>query len=255
MEIKGNVFSQLDFSKDMHTHPYEKGQSFEAMEAFVLRAIELKYTEIVFSDHAPIDERLKAPHGLSMDEFVRYYKFSRELQNKYTNTIRIIIGIEADYHPLNITIIENLKKEYPVDFVLGSIHLHSQYWESDIVNLNADELIEFSFKVSLELVNSGFYDGLAHFDRFRQVFFKRNYDFDPFTMKEQFIGLFEAVKKNNMLLEINANICNSPAGGSLENYVEMIKWSKELGIKYVIGSDAHRAADIGKWFYELKHLL
>ena len=254
MEITGNDLLHLDFSRDMHSHPYEKGQTFEAMEAFVLKAIELKFTEFVFSDHAPIDERLVAPHGLTMEEFVRYYEYSRELQNKYKDKIRVIVGLEADYHPLNIDITKKLIKEYPLDFLLGSLHLHSQYWEKDIADLSASELMEFSFNVSHELVNSGLYDVMAHFDRFRQVFYKRNFDFDPFSMKEQFVTLFKAVIKNGLLLEINTSICNSHVGGSLENYVKMIEWSRDLGLKYIVGSDAHRTEDVGKWFCELSAL-
>ena len=169
--IEANDLLNLDISRDMHTHPFEKCHSMEAMEAFVFRAIELGLKEIAFTDHAPMNECLGAKHVMSMNDMDRYYKFSRELQEKYKNTIKIAVGIEADYHPQNISMIEKLKKEYPFDFIIGSLHLHTPPWKNAINSLTSAELADFSIKQLLDLVNSGLFDVLAHFDRFRQVFY------------------------------------------------------------------------------------
>jgi histidinol-phosphatase (PHP family) len=253
--VKGNDLLHLDILRDMHTHPFEKGRSLEAMEAFVLRAIELGLTAVAFTDHAPMDERLGAKHVMTMEEINRYYQFCRELQEKYSTVIEIIVGIEADYHPFNVSVIEKLKKNYHFDFVIGSLHLHTPPWAHAVDGLSAAALTEFSFKQSIDLVNCGLFDALAHFDRFRQVFDKLNYIFQPQELKEEFINLFTDVGKAGLILEINPHICNTRAGGSLEGLVEMIRWSEGCGLEYTIGSDAHWVKEMGFCFSELGDLL
>ena len=254
--VRGDSFSNIDVFRDMHTHPFEKGKSLEAMETFVLRAIELGLSEIAFSDHAPMDERIAAGHAMSIKEMDIYYDFSMKLKNKYKDIINVIIGIEADYHPLNFSMIEKLKKKYSLDFMIGAFHLHIPGWKNDIAGFSVLELIDFSFEQSQNLINSGLFDTFAHFDRFRDILHEfSNYYLNPKEQKDKFINLFKAVKRNGIILEINPSKCNTPSGGSMESFFEIIQWSKDLELEYVFGSDAHWAHDVNKFFFEFKNSL
>jgi len=249
--IKGNDLSNLNIKRDMHTHPFEKGKTLEAMEAFVLRAMELEFAEIVFSEHAPAEESLGIIHATPLNEIDLYYRYTRILQEKYEGIIRIIFGIEADYHPLNVSMIEKLKKLYPFEYFIGAVHLHVSPWQKDITGLSAAELIDFSFKQTLDLASSGLFDALAHFDRFREVFFKLNLDFNPVRLKDYYMQLFKTAKAGEIILEINTSKCSTPVGGTLESIAEIMLWSKDIGIEYVFGSDAHHTEKIGAWFSDL----
>jgi len=251
--IMGNDLFHLDLMRDMHTHPFEKGKTLEAMETFVIRAVESGFSEIVFSEHAPAEESLHIIHATPMEEIDLYYRYTRELQIKYDSIIKITFGIEADYHPLNLSMIEKLKKKYPFEYFIGALHLHVSPWEKDISGLSAGALVDFSFQQTLDLVNSGLFDTLAHFDRFRDIFHKYHLKYNLLELKSYHLDLYKAAKAQGIILEINTSKCCTPSGGSAESIAELLCWGKDLNLEYVFGSDAHFENKIGVWFSELKN--
>ena len=161
--IRGNNYFNLDFSQDLHTHPFERGKSYEAMEAFVQRAIELGLTGIALTDHAPMASHFATKHCMSVDDVERYLNYSEKLRDKYFNDIQVFTGFEADYHPDNIEMINNLRKNYRFDLLIGAVHLHTLPWKDTVIKMNREELVDFAFKQTIDLINTGLFDVLYIF--------------------------------------------------------------------------------------------
>ncbi|MDL2229455.1 PHP domain-containing protein [Treponema sp. OttesenSCG-928-L16] len=245
----------VDFSRDMHIHPFEKGRTREAMDAFVLSALEQGFRTIAFTDHAPMAAECRAKHVMSLEEMEGYVRYAGDLQKVYERDIRILIGIEADHHPLNCSMVEHLRKTYKPDLIIGALHLNTPAWEEAVSGLGPEEVCNFAFDRTLDLVSSGLYDVLAHIDRFVQVLYRLGYAFIPSQWKHRYLEVFRMLEIHNVILELNMNGYNTPSGLPLENCAEMLLWSKPYKIAYTLSSDAHWPKDIGRLFPELRKLL
>lgn len=116
-----------------HTHSgsyclHAKG----TLEEVVKRAIDLGFTHLGLSEHAPrykakdlYDEEVEAkmmPDGL-VQLFSNYVKEARRLQVKYADQIKIAVGAETELiTPDYLPRMKALKKTYKLDYLIGSVH-------------------------------------------------------------------------------------------------------------------------------------
>jgi len=106
---------------DYHMHYHICHHAEGELHEYVERAIELGLQEIGFSEHIPIPG-LDDPTGrMAPHEFEKYIRDVTDAQNNYSE-IDIRFGIEADYLPPFMDVIEKFLAEYPFDYVIGSVH-------------------------------------------------------------------------------------------------------------------------------------
>jgi histidinol-phosphatase (PHP family) len=57
-------------------------------------------------------------------QYTRFHKHARTLQSKYKDQIRLLVGIETEWirYPQTFEEYQRLISEYPVDYVVGSVH-------------------------------------------------------------------------------------------------------------------------------------
>lgn len=113
-----------------HTHTrYCDGK--DSPEELVLRAIELGCTELGFSGHSyvPFDDCCMTLEGTRA-----YQREIRELQARYADRIRILLGVEQDYYSPMPT--------DAYDYVIGSVHYVYRDGEYLPVDLSRDRQIE-----------------------------------------------------------------------------------------------------------------
>ncbi len=78
--------------------------SQDPLEAYVERAIELGYTDISFTEHAPLPERFIDPTpnqdcSMKLSQLERYLHAVAEVKARYRNDIAIRVGLEVDFIP------------------------------------------------------------------------------------------------------------------------------------------------------------
>ncbi|MHC1692558.1 MAG: histidinol-phosphatase HisJ family protein [Sphaerochaetaceae bacterium] len=238
---------KLDCTKDMHTHPFEKTRTKEGMESFVQVAIERRLKTLAFTDHAPMEGSLNACHTLSLDEMETYYVVAKALQEKYRTKIRILVGIEADYHPGNLRMIENLKKTYSFDIVLGSIHMHVPPYATEVGHLDDAQLVQYAFDRTSEMVESGLVDGVAHLDYFRRALHLRHSQYDPLLWRAAYEHVYAKMADHAVFLEVNTSGLAKDFHSVLPTQ-EALRWSEPYGLTYTMASDAHYPEDIAYMF-------
>ncbi|MCK9286992.1 MAG: histidinol-phosphatase HisJ family protein [Sphaerochaetaceae bacterium] len=237
----------IDVSSDMHTHPFEKGKTKESMERFVERAIERKLATIAFTEHAPMAPTCKATHTLSMDELESYYVFADALKEKYRSKIKILVGIEADYHQGNLINIENLKKTYAFDLVLGSIHLHVDPHLETTKNFSDERLVAHAFDLTCQMIETDLFDGLAHLDFFRYALALRSSAYDPKPWRSHYEQIYEKLEQHTMFLEVNTSGL-SKNFNSILPATDALAWSEPFRITYSLASDAHAPSQVAYMF-------
>lgn len=234
----------IDTSRDMHTHPFEKGKTKEHMEKFVLEALHKGLRSIAFTDHAPMAERCSAQHVMSMREMDSYVRWAEELRLSYARDITIRIGIEADYHPWNNEMVSYLKDQYQPEILIGSLHLHTEPWDDWIRDMDCSRLAGFAFQQTEDLISTGLYDVLGHFDMFRMLPEQQGCCYQPELWRDSYERVFSLLAARGMVLECNYSGLRKKTADTFPAALSL-EWSIPYGISLSAASDAHWPQDVG----------
>lgn len=214
-------------------------------EEMVQKAIELGVSELGFSGHSYTAFDLEP--CMSLEGTEQYKKEINALKQKYQDKIKILLGIEYDYH-------SNCSLE-GYDYILGSVHYlfkngdyccidHSREAQMETVKKYYDgdyyACIEDYYKTVADIYNKTKCDIIGHFD----LITKYNSDGSLFdTNHPRYIAAWksaaDAIIKTPAVVEINT-------GGIARGYVETTYPSKEIieyfkahGKKMIFSSDCH----------------
>lgn len=221
---------------DTHIHPYEKEKSLSGMRKFVLEAQQNGFDEICFTEHAYL-----LP-GITEDDFNRYFDFAVKLKNEFSYPW-INIGVELDYHPEMLEDAHKIIQNYPFDYVLGSVHIHTSLYKEKISGLPFKNISRFTIDMIFDAVKSNLFDAISHLDFFR-ILFKENEKYTPDSLKDGFLIIFQEMEKRNIALEINTSSLRRPFQ-SLHPAPEILKWANDFNLNYTFGSDAHKSRFVG----------
>ena len=240
---------------NFHTHTQFCDAKCTA-EEIVVSAIEKNVAMLGFSGHSYTS--FDTVPCMSTNGTKEYRKEIARLKEKYSDKIKIYLGIEQDYYA-------DFKAE-DYDFIIGSVHyikkngelyqVDAKYekflnnlklgWNNDIYAMAEDYFSCFSD--ILEKTNA---DIIGHFD----ILTKYNKDGSLFNENDvRYVSAYERALKilceKNAVFEINM-------GGIARGYTDVpypseqiLKKIYELGGKVTISSDCHRAEHIDFGFYD-----
>ena len=250
---------------DFHTHCNFSTDSDASPEAMVQGAIKKGLSYLCLTDHMDLDYP-----GTTKDkplfEFnpADYFAALSPLKESCSEKLTLGIGVELGLRPgrpdLNRQMLQMLK-DYPFDFVLGSVHLldnDDPYYESYWQNRSAKDILSKYFNDMLfSLKEFDNFDSLGHLDyliRYIPAFCgEKDYVFSEY--KEVLDEIFKFLIDSNKALEINTAglikglSCFHPKLETLKRYLEL------GGQMITIGSDGHSPDKIATEFKNAKELL
>lgn len=254
---------------DGHIHsPYCPHGTKDDFETYITRAIQLGYTGMTFTEHAPLPKGFIDPtpdkdSGMSHDLLYKYIDHLIVLKHKYKHVIDIRIGLEVDY-------IEGFEEETTLflndvgpmlDDSILSVHflqLNNTYYCIDY-SLNVFEEALKECHRSLETLYEKYIKTLSHsiahplgsykpkrighitlLTKFQKVYPM------PHSANEQFIHLLHLIAEEGLSLDYNGAGTHKPMCGDTypTNYLALR--ANELGIPLIYGSDAHQATALGQ---------
>jgi len=254
--------------KDGHIHTeFCPHGTKDALSNYIEKAISLGFTEISFTEHAPlpvgfIDTTPTKDSSITLEELPLYLQMVEQAKEYYKNKIKINIGLEVDY-------IEGFEREISsflnewgtkLDDSILSVHFLKH-------NLTYD-CVDYSPELFATMINQygsaeAIYD--RYFDTIKKSIFADLGPFKPkrighITLVHKFkkkfpvskdyrstiIQLLQDIKQQQLELDYNGaglykQFCQEsypPAWVALE--------AKKQQIPLVYGSDAHQAKDIGQ---------
>lgn len=238
---------------DYHIHTILCKHAEGEMEAYVQTAVEKGFDEIGFSDHAPVLDVYDQDHRMAWDLFPRYVDSVLALRESSPN-IHIRLGIEADAYPGFESSLEKLLSNYPIDYVIGSVHFidGEPLFNCPLPQLSGAEiesLLELYFARLKQSLQSGLFDVYAHLD-----VIKWHYSaWTPLIEKESQI-LLDEIAKRGKCIELNSSGLRKKPGEMYPS-PNILKFACERGIPVIFGSDAHRPAETGAGHQEADALL
>lgn len=251
---------------DYHVHPgYSIDAEPSSIRDYCRRAAAMGLRELCFTPHLEVD-----PERRHLDWFVRvgaqvcpmedltwldhYFGEIEEARREWKDYgLTVRAGLEAGFDLGLEKSIERVLRDYPFDFVLGSVHCleHlaiSSRGESRLYfpGKKPENVVREYFKVLEEAVATGFFDCLGHVDLYRRygLFYLGE---EVLSAHEAFAApLFEKIAARGMGLEINTSSLRRGHSDFHPSRV-MVNLAHSLGIKiFTVGSDAHRLADLGQ---------
>jgi len=240
---------------DSHVHTPLCGHAEGHPEAYLEEARAKGLKGVVFTDHSPMPPWYDPGSRMRL-EALPFYLLALERVRERAQDLYVGIGLEADFHPGTEGFLAHLLRQYPFDYVIGSVH-YLGAWPLD----HPDHREEFSWRDLKEVfreyfrlveaaAGTGLFHALGHLDLPKK--------FGHRLPEEALLELAEpalrAIAEAGLFLDVNTAGLRNPAQEIYPAPI-LLRRARELGIGVVLGSDAHRPEQVGFAFPETKALL
>ena len=230
---------------DLHNHTTRCNHAEGTIEAYIKKAISLGIDIYGFSEHAPMD--FDEQYRLKFDEMKLYEKDILRAKEQYKNEISILLGYEVDYLKGHL---DDRVLNAKVDYLIGSVHFIDKWgfdnpefiggWK----NRDVDDIYKEYFSAITQMAKSKKFDIVGHFDLIKVFKFLPKEDV-RILAKEA----LQAIKKANMVLEINSAGLRKPIG-ELYPSKGLLQEAYSLDIPITFSSDAHSVEQVGLYYTE-----
>ncbi|WP_270164982.1 histidinol-phosphatase [Paenibacillus sp. SYP-B4298] len=238
---------------DLHTHHERCGHADGAIEAYIQAAIQAGLQVIGISDHSPYfasDKDQPLPHiAMARSEFPNYVREVLELKAKYEGRIEVLLGVESDYYPELWPIYKAEYDNYPMDYIIGSVHqtrgvsiFNKKRWN----NLSEKEKIrekEHYYHLIAESARCGLFQSLGHIDAMKGYYPA----FSDIPAAEAIDKALRTIADAGVAIEINTSGKTKYAGGWYPSD-DILERACHFGVTVTFGSDAHLPSRIGDDF-------
>lgn len=234
---------------DYHIHTrYSDGEG-EVVE-FVERAIALGLPEIGFADHlVPPGLGRVGSYGVPPDQLESYVAAVRDAAARYPE-IRVLLSVEADYLVKYEEALAEMLKQYPFDYVVGSIHFVGSFDFADEAKErhplwnDVDEVFRGYYEATCRAAESGLFQIMAHVG-YVGLWGHRPSD----VMIECEDEALHAIAAAGMVLELNTGGVLDPIGAMYPSD-DLLQRACRLGIPLTLSSDAHTMDDVAMLYEE-----
>ncbi len=237
-----------------HTHTYRCGHATGTEREYVEKAIELGFSELGFSEHAPMPFPKDVPEAnldrllamrMKTSEAEEHFNILVGLREEYKNDIKLHIGLEAEYFEGFFDKFIDYIKDFPVDYLILGQHFGDMYEDPLFYNgaqKDSDRRLKDYVDTVIKGIETDKFTYVAHPD---VIFYRRNLE----VYERKMTRLIESANAHKLPLEINLYGLQE-----VRNYPTLAFWqiANAIGCDVVIGSDAHKPENLKNPF-ALKH--
>lgn len=264
----------IDFTYDGHIHtPFCPHGTTDSLEQYVEQALLMGLKIITFTEHAPTPGRFVDPtpeknSAMSIEELELYLKTIHQLKASYHKRLDIKVGLEIDYlagyESETIDLLEPFA--HLLDETILSQHflqVGGKLLPVDFSPETFDELVQHlgSFEAVVRFYYEEFATGLHYpWERLKvkrighldlPIKYQLNYAWKRNHVIDSERQLLHAIASRGFGLDLNTAGLRKPACQQVYAEAVIIE-ATQLGIPFVLGSDAHLASDVGFNFKEMK---
>lgn len=252
---------------DYHVHTEFSDDSKYPLEELIKDAIKLHIDDICLTDHvdygikvdwdsmAKIKYRGNEP--FTNVDYEKYAKDIKRMQEKYSDKIKIKMGLEFGIQMHTIDKYEALFKRYPFDFIILSVHQvnDKEFWTQDFQKGKTQkEYNEAYYNEILGIIKKyKNYSVLGHLDLIVRYDENGVYPFE--NVKPIIEDILKIVINDNRGIEFNTSYHRYGLKDTTPS-MEILKLYHKLGGKIItIGSDSHKPEHLGFYIKEAKDIL
>lgn len=248
---------------DCHTHTHFSPDSDEAPEKMIEKAISLELSAYAVTDHCECNRWYSIEHYGAVENGYDTYNFDKDyersvsyitkMKEKYDGRINLICGVELGQATHDYEVADTVAKDNRLDFIIGSMHqlknnddfafIKYENYTYEGIMLLVEEYYEELYK----LCCWGKFDILGHITyTLRYIEGNAGIKVDMSRYEEIIRECFKKLINNGTGIEINTSGLRQRYGRPFPDK-ELLSVYKELGGEILsLGSDAHKAEDLGK---------
>lgn len=233
-----------------HTHTFRCGHAIGNDEEYVIEAIGLGLNTLGFSDHVMLEGVRQENVRGDFECTEGYFQSIRNLQHKYRDRIKILLGFEAEAFSQFFPYYRYLKETKKIDYLILGNHCTL---DNGIIRgffgkfTSKKDIMEYT-QTLIEGMKTGLFDAVAHPDYFMDTYFKWNH----FTKKIS-KQIIQAAIEYDIPLEFNLACFRrgkQKKGKEMRwgyPYLPFWKMVSKMKAKVIIGIDAHAPSDISSY--------
>lgn len=256
---------------DYHSHHYRCAHAKGSIEDYIKVAVEKGLSEIGITDHFPFSASTTNPKikelpkttvlSMTEEEFPEYIQEIKDLRDKYRGKIRVRVSTEVGFVTsgkhldLQKVLLGPFMDDF--DYLLGAIHglkieghptvFFNPANGPEALSTHGEDTIQIEyFKRLTEMVETGFFDIIAHLDNLKMLWLPNEPTYSESVWRE-ILELLDRIKSKGMAVEINTS---GPVKGASSQFPidSIVKELIRREVPLTMSSDAHRPENIGYQF-------
>lgn len=247
---------------NFHTHSiYSDGKS--SMEDIINEAVRLDMKALGISDHSPVP--FENSFAIKNDKADEYVSILKSLKDKYDDRLKLYCSMEMEYIPGVGMSFEECKRQYGLDYLIGSVHLVG----NDVENLwfidgsdykiyddglnklfegNIKKGVKAFFEQNNKMITTEKFDVIGHFDKIKMHNRNRYFSEDDKWYRDLVLETLDLIKQKDLTVEINTRGIYKGRYDGFYPSEWLFKKMKELNVPVVISSDAHHHSELTSCF-------
>lgn len=168
--------------------------------------------------------------------------------------IQVKFGLEVCYAPQDKAFLSEILKQYPYDFLIGSIHsidgllydmkAFSREILWDVVDTNV--IYKRYYEIMEDMIESDLFTQIGHPDQLKLFHYEPTYD-----LQATYERLAKLAKEHDVYMESNTGIQYRYRHEDLGTNDDFVKALKKYDVKIMSASDAHQPQHVGMLIKEL----
>jgi histidinol-phosphatase (PHP family) len=242
-----------------HTHSYFCDGK-EAPEKYIKKAIDLGFSALGFSSHAPVP--FENNYSIPPEKLNAYCSEIECLKNKYASEIPIFLALEADYIPKQSHNFSYFRENCPLDYLIGSVHLvahphsselwfidggKSEKWDQGLKEIFGSDIqagVKAFYHQSMQMIEVQHPDIIGHFDKIK-MHNKNRYFLQTDAWYQNLIDeSLQLIKEKDVVMEINTRGLYKGRSDELFPNIPILLKAQKMGIPLMLNSDAHRPDEL-----------
>lgn len=249
------------FKHNFHTHTkYSDGKA--EPEAYIEAAIACGMHSLGFSEHAPLpfENNFSVKDAAHLQQ---YTKEIHELKQKYREILNIFTALEADYLPGVSLDFSQLKKDFNLDYIIGSVHLvqgsdghmwfidgpDREIWKNGLERIFDNDIrkaVTTYYEQIEDMIHNQKPDVIGHIDKIMMHNQNEYMNGDESWYRELVMQCLHIARAHGSIIEINTRGLYKKRYHTFFPGPWIIREMRKMDIPITISSDAHTPADVNK---------
>jgi len=242
---------------DTHNHSLYSFDGYDTVYDICTAAVAKGVQVLAITDHAEalagVPLNLKECERCSLS-----VKAIDKAKEKFAPSLTLLRGCELGQPHMNPEYSHDILASFDFDYVIGSMHFfpgNIDLYDVSYTRENFRDYMRIYFDETLKMLDFEGYQSLGHLDYITRLL-GACFDGRPnyLEFRPQVEGIIKRVAERNLALEINTSSLRKTGTLAMESWI--LDLFRSYGGKHItIGSDAHRADDVGTGFNEAFALL
>jgi len=242
-----------------HTHSIFSDGSSQP-EEYITEAIAKGFKILGFTEHSPLP--FENTFSFKKDTKEEYVSLLNILKQKYLSQITVFSGMEMDYIPGMSENFSQIKAEYKLDYLIGSVHLvraenNEELWFTDgpdyktydkgLIELFGGDIkkaVTTYYQQLNEMIETQHFDIIGHFDKIKMHNRDRFFKEDEPWYKALVSETLELLQDRDIIVEVNTRGIYKKRSDTTYPGLDILKQIKKLRIPVMVNSDAHKPNEL-----------